>query len=73
MFSPPRTGMRGGGRGGGQGGAGRSEGGRTLWVLENGAPQRVRVTTGATNGSMIEIVSGLEEGQQVITGQAASR
>ncbi len=75
MFSPPRTGMRagGGGRGGGQGGEGRSEGGRTLWVLENGAPQRVRVTTGATNGSMIEIVSGLEAGQQVITGQAASR
>jgi HlyD family secretion protein len=73
MFSPPRTGMR-GGRGAGQPGeASGDEGGRTLWVLENGAPQRVRVTTGATNGSMIEIVSGLEEGQQVITGQAASR
>ncbi len=75
MFSPPRTGMRGGGggRGAGQSGESRSEGGRTLWVLENGVPQRVRVTTGATNGSMIEVVSGLEEGQQVITGQAASR
>lgn len=74
MFSPPRTGMRGGGRGAGQRDeASGDEGGRTLWVLENGAPQRVRVTTGATNGSMIEIVSGLEEGQRVITGQAASR
>ncbi len=73
LFSPPRMGMRGGGRGGGaeRNTGEATRGGRTLWVLEGGQPQPVRVTTGATNGQMIEVTSGLEPGQAVITGQQA--
>jgi HlyD family secretion protein len=72
LFSPQRmTGMRGprgawGGRGGQRGG----EGGRMLWVLENGQPRPARVTTGATDGDQIEVLSGLEPGDLVITGTA---
>jgi HlyD family secretion protein len=62
LFSPPRP--RFGGR---QQGAG---GGRGVWVLENGTPVRKSVEIGATAGDMTEIVSGLEEGAQVITGIA---
>jgi len=45
---------------------------RTLYVLKDGAPQAAEVKTGATDGEAIEIVSGLSEGDQVITGAAAS-
>ena len=40
---------------------------RTLYVLKDGAPQAVEVKTGATDGEVFEIVSGLAEGDQVIT------
>ena len=35
------------------------------------APQPVQVTTGDTDGSMTEVLSGLQPGAQVITGQLA--
>lgn len=39
-----------------------------LWVLKDGAPTAVKVSTGATNGRHTEIVSGeVEPGMQVIT------
>ncbi|MEP9388608.1 efflux RND transporter periplasmic adaptor subunit [Mesorhizobium sp. KR9-304] len=41
---------------------------RTLYVLKDGAPEAVQVKTGATDGEVIEIVSGLSEGDTVITG-----
>jgi HlyD family secretion protein len=45
-----------------------ANGERTLYVLENGAPKRVTVKTGVTDGRMTEIVSGdLAEGAEVIT------
>ncbi len=65
LFSPPNR-RRGFGRGGRDSGAG----GQALYVLEDGAPVRHRVELGATDGDMTEIVSGLEEGDQVITGTA---
>ena len=34
-----------------------------------GQPQRVRVTTGDSDGTVTEVLSGLQPGQQVITGQ----
>ena len=43
-----------------------ADGSRTLYVLRDGAPTQVRVRTGATDGRRIEIVSGLDEGDQVI-------
>jgi len=45
---------------------------RTLYVLKDGAPQAVEVKTGATDGEVFEIVSGLSAGDQVITGIAAA-
>jgi len=45
---------------------------RTLYVLKDGAPQAAEVKTGATDGEVIEIVSGLVEGDQVITGIATA-
>jgi HlyD family secretion protein len=80
-FSPPVAGERRGfsmrdlfmprmrmGRPGGQRQAGGEPGMRTLYVLKDGAPQALEVKTGATNGETMEIVSGLAEGDQVITG-----
>ncbi|MER8863542.1 efflux RND transporter periplasmic adaptor subunit [Mesorhizobium sp. M0751] len=44
-----------------------ADGSRTLYVLENGRPHPVNVRVGSTDGELTEIVSGLEEGAQVIT------
>lgn len=56
----------------GQDGGGSTDGSRPLYVLSDGEPQMVRVTTGATDGDSVEILSGLDEGARVIvgTGQA---
>jgi HlyD family secretion protein len=62
LFMPRmRMGRRGGERQGAEAGM------RTLYVLKDGAPQPVEVKTGATDGEVFEIVSGLAEGDQVIT------
>jgi HlyD family secretion protein len=43
------------------------QGGQALWILEAGKPKRVRITTGISDGSNTEIVSGeLKEGQEVV-------
>jgi HlyD family secretion protein len=76
LFSPQRlSGMRGprgawGGQGGGQRGQRGGEGTRMLWVLRDGQPRPTRVTTGATAGDQVEVLSGLEAGDLVITGTA---
>jgi HlyD family secretion protein len=44
-----------------------TDGSRTLYVLENGRPRPVNVKTGSTDGELTEIISGLDEGAQVIT------
>ncbi|MER8722865.1 efflux RND transporter periplasmic adaptor subunit [Mesorhizobium sp. M1027] len=44
-----------------------TDGSRTLYALENGRPHPVNVRVGSTDGELTEIVSGLEEGAQVIT------
>ncbi len=67
LFSP-RIG-RFGARDNGNGTAGE-QGTRTLWVLRDGQPHRVQVKTGDTDGERSEILSGLSEGDQVITGTA---
>jgi HlyD family secretion protein len=46
------------------------DGMRTLYVLEDGQPKPMRVKTGSTDGELTEIVSGLEAGDLVITGNA---
>jgi HlyD family secretion protein len=53
--------LRAGTRGGGAPG--------TVWVVEEeGAPRAVQVRTGLTDGSLTEILSGLEEGARVVVG-----
>lgn len=56
-------------RGQQQGRQREADGSRTLYVLKNGEPQPVRVHVGSTNGELTEILSGLSEGDLVITGQ----
>ncbi|MBX3531041.1 MAG: efflux RND transporter periplasmic adaptor subunit [Rhizobiaceae bacterium] len=68
LFSGPRMGPGFGGRQQ----ARNATGGRSVWVLENGQPVRKQVSVGAIAGDMTEIVSGLEDGAQVITGIARS-
>lgn len=63
------TGRMGGRRGGNrqQESAAPTDGSRTLYVLKNGRPHAVNVKVGATNGELTEVLSGVSEGDQVIT------
>jgi HlyD family secretion protein len=45
----------------------RTQRGR-VWVLENNVPKAIMVETGITDGNTVEIISGLKEGQQIISG-----
>lgn len=46
---------------------GRQERGRRVWALESGKPKRLKVTTGISDGTFTELVSGgLNEGQELI-------
>ncbi|MBK7402829.1 MAG: efflux RND transporter periplasmic adaptor subunit [Myxococcales bacterium] len=62
-----------GGGGGGGGGKWAGKKGldaspkRTLWLLKDGKPQQVTVEIGLTDGTTTELVSGLAEGDEVIT------
>ncbi len=62
---------RGRGRPGGEGLQGRqqkpADGARMLYVLKDGRPQPVAVKVGATDGDRTEVLSGLSEGDLVIT------
>lgn len=60
MPRPPRSGQR--------PTAISTDGSRTLYVLKDGQPVPAKVKTGSTDGERIEIVSGLEAGDLVITG-----
>lgn len=64
MFMPARPRM--GQRGGGQRMRGGADAGRPLYVLRGGEPEMVRVETGASDGAVMEILSGLSEGDEVV-------
>jgi HlyD family secretion protein len=58
----------------GEGGEGERERGRPALVFvpgPDGRPQPRRIRVGLSDGQFVEVVSGLEEGTQVITGQQA--
>lgn len=71
-FAPPR--VRGGGRGGppgmgGPGGGAQKAEPPGVWVLRDGTPVRVRVTTGVTDGAFTEVKDGeLEVGDEIVVG-----
>lgn len=50
-----------------------NDGTRALYVLKDGTPQAVKVKTGSTDGEKMEILSGLNEGDQVIVGSREPR
>ncbi len=60
----PRMGRR----GGRQEQRSAEPGSRTLYVLKDGAPEALQVKTGATDGENVEIVSGVAEGDPIVTG-----
>jgi len=39
-----------------------------IWILENNIPKQVNIQVGESDGTFIEVLSGLEEGTEVITG-----
>jgi multidrug efflux pump subunit AcrA (membrane-fusion protein) len=41
---------------------------QTVYILQNGAPVPVSITTGLKSGTQIEVLSGLQEGEEVIIG-----
>ncbi len=49
------------------------DGTRAVYVLKDGQPQKVQVKTGSTDGEKTEIISGLSEGEQLITGTQEAR
>jgi HlyD family secretion protein len=62
LFGPPRPPR--GNRGGDQ----KANSERAVWVLRNGAPQRVRVETGPTDGQSTVLKSGeIKDGDELIT------
>jgi HlyD family secretion protein len=46
-----------------------ADGTRMLYVLKNGEPRPVRVHVGSTNGELTEILSGISEGDLIVTSQ----
>lgn len=52
----------------GENNKGSSSSKRNVWILENGMPKKIEITTGVTNGRMTEVESGeLKVGDKVIT------
>ncbi|AOY87315.1 hypothetical protein BKP64_03445 [Marinobacter salinus] len=72
-YTPPSAREEGGGlfsrpRGGSNGSASGSS--NTVWVLNEGEPQRVLLRTGYTDGRYTEVLSDeLKQGQEVVTGR----
>jgi HlyD family secretion protein len=52
---------------------GEADGMRGVYILKDDQPQRIQVKTGSTDGEKTEILSGLSEGDQVITGTRETR
>jgi HlyD family secretion protein len=48
------------------------DGSRPIYVLRNGAPEKVSVKTGSTDGEKTEIISGLKAGDEIITAEASA-
>ena len=46
------------------------DGSRPVYVLRSGAPEKVSVKTGSTDGEKTEIISGLQAGDQIVTAES---
>jgi len=63
---------KGQGKGGRRGGTPGAQASQAVYVLEPGKLKRVPVKLGLTDGNYTEVLSGLTEGQQVVTGTATN-
>ncbi|MBQ7824451.1 MAG: efflux RND transporter periplasmic adaptor subunit, partial [Bacteroidaceae bacterium] len=45
---------------------------KSVWILQNGQPVQKNITVGVSTGTVVEVSDGLNEGDEVITGQQAS-
>ncbi len=63
---------KGQGKGGRRGGTPGAQAAQAVYVLDQGKLKRVPVKLGLTDGNYTEILSGLTEGQQVVTGTATT-
>jgi HlyD family secretion protein len=70
LFMPPRMGRP---RAERQQGNRDSDGTRSIYVLKDGEPERIQMRTGSTDGEKTEILSGLSDGDPVITGTHEAR
>jgi len=69
----PATGTaKGQGKTGRRGGANGAQAQQSIYVLEQGKLKRVPVKLGLTDGNYTEVLSGLNEGQLVVTGAATT-
>jgi HlyD family secretion protein len=50
-----------------------ADGSRTLYILKDGTPAAMQVKTGSTDGARTEILSGLVEGDAVITAETTTK
>ncbi len=50
-----------------------ADGTRTIYVLQDGTATAAQVKTGSTDGLMTEILSGLTEGDQVVTAESTAK
>jgi HlyD family secretion protein len=70
--TPAPGSSKGQGKGGRRGGAAGAQASQSIYVLEAKKLKRVPVKLGLTDGNYTEILSGLNEGQQVVTGTATT-
>jgi HlyD family secretion protein len=50
-----------------------ADGSRTVYVLQNEMPVATQVKTGSTDGTRTEILSGLKDGDQIVTAESTTR
>ncbi len=64
----PSVAQAGKGKGKGATRTGASQSAQTIYILDQGQPKPVHVQLGLGDGNYVEVLSGLEEGQAVLTG-----
>ena len=47
--------------------------GKRIWVMENGRPVSRAIETGISDGRVTEVISGLKEGEIVLTAEAGEK
>jgi HlyD family secretion protein len=72
VAAPTPGGAKGQGKGGRRSGTPGAQGTQSVYVLEQGKLKRVPVKLGLSDGNYTEVLSGLTDGQQVVTGTATT-